>query len=79
MVNWHEVREIAGDIFLVCLGVFALWCFLNIYLKGGFMFAVEPNTTLLVLEILATVGFIIIGLDRFWDDLKRKKERENES
>jgi len=70
------ILELAGDIFLVGLGCFFLWVFLNIYFKGGFMFAVEPNTAMLVGEVLFSFGLVLLGLNRYFDDLKRKKEAE---
>lgn len=69
-MNWSYPRELAGDVFIVGYGTFMLWAFLTIFFKGGFMFAVEPDTALLVLEILLTLGIILLGIERFIDDLE---------
>lgn len=68
----HEVLELAGDIVLIGYGAWMLFIFVEILLKGSH-YVGEPRAMVLGLELVLTILIILLGLERFSDDLEREK------
>lgn len=68
----REVLELAGDVILVGFGAWMLFIFLEILFKGSH-YVGEPRAIVLGLELVITVIIILLGLERFYDDLEQEK------
>ena len=71
--SWNLFRELLGDALIVISGFLMLYIFIIIEIYG--QYAHEPNTIIRWIEIALGPAIIVLGIDRFWSDLKRRKER----
>jgi len=67
-----ELKEIVGDLIIIGCGISLSYIFLSIQTSGGYM-AVENNDLIRYAEIGLAFIILIVGLDRLFDDFKKRK------
>jgi uncharacterized membrane protein len=60
--------RIVGDLLVIGLAVSFAYIFLSIKISG-FIFAIEPNQVVLWAEIAGSLLLLVIGINRFLDDI----------
>jgi uncharacterized membrane protein len=60
--------RIIGDLLVVGLAVSFAYIFVSMKISGA-VFAIEPNQAILWAEIVGSVLLLIIGINRFLDDI----------
>jgi hypothetical protein len=60
--------KIIGDLLVVGLALSFAYIFISLKISGA-VFAVEPNQAILWAEITGSVLLLVIGINRFLDDI----------
>lgn len=60
--------KIVGDLLVVGLAVSFAYIFVSMKISGA-VFAIEPNQAILWAEIAGSVLLLVIGINRFLDDI----------
>ena len=68
MTLLKRVFKVIADLLVVGLAVSFTYIFVSIKISGA-VFAVEPNQVVLWSEIVAGVLLLVIGINRFLDDV----------
>ena len=69
----NQILEILGDTILVSAGVVFTYQFVTIALLGWY--GTEPNRLVLAAEILMGVFIFVLGINRFFHDVRRFRGR----
>jgi hypothetical protein len=68
--DWNALLEILGDGLLMAFGLVLLYQFITIAMFGWY--GREPNTPVLYTEVGMAAFILLIGINRFINDLKNK-------
>lgn len=74
----HISWELLGDGVLIACGFMFSFIFISILVTGGYM-AVEKNSLALNLEVIYSIAILIIGVERLFDDIKKRKRKGDQS
>ncbi len=64
------MKEIIGDILLIAMGIILLIHFV-LFWTVGWIHIGESNSAILAVETLMAVGIIILGIDRYINDVRK--------
>jgi len=65
------ILEIIGDALIIGYGAVLAFFFFEFWYYGK-VWAFEPNSWIAFTELVITIGFILLGINRLKEDLKRK-------
>lgn len=68
----NKILEVIGDTIIIAAGIVFVYLFAGIAVTGGYV-AVEPRRPVLVTELVLAALIILIGINRFIDDLKKAR------
>ena len=67
-----KIKEFLGNCAIIFCGVFSLFIFVLFWVFGGRIWIGEKNKIILTLETAIAAAIIVLGIDRFVDDLREK-------